>query len=308
MNIHKVLLTGASGFLGSHIVEILKNAGYQLLLAKRDKSDLWRCASFVNEVNWTNTDSTSFETDVCTFRPDVIIHAAWDGVAAKNRDEWATQIDNLPYQQRLLNVAVRSGVKKIIGIGSQAEYGHFDGYVDESYPANPTSAYGAVKTASQIILKTFCEENDIKWYWFRLFSCFGEKEGANWLIPATIKNMMTTDKMDLTWGEQQYAYSYIKDVAMIFLSATKSDAESGIYNIAADKLHSIRDVLLIIRDYLNPQFNLNFGALPYRRKQSMINGSVNTKTTRAFGAVRVSGFREKLIQTVEYYKGIYDER
>lgn len=302
MNKSKILLTGASGFLGSHIVETLKDAGCQLLLTKRNKSNLWRCTSFINGVKWTDTDSDNFEIDVCKFSPDVIIHAAWDGVAAKNRDEWHTQVDNLSYLQHLLNIAAKTGVKKIIGVGSQAEYGRFDGFVNEEYPTNPTSAYAAYKVASQVIIKTFCEENNIKWYWFRLFSCFGERESENWLIPATIKNMMFNDNMDVTAGEQQYAYSYVKDVARIFLSAIENDAENGIYNIGADKLHSIKELLLMIKEYLNPHFKLNFGALPYRRNQSMVNGSVNTKTTNSFGHVSVSNFKEKLIQTIDYYK------
>ncbi|NDV58029.1 NAD(P)-dependent oxidoreductase [Bacteroides sp. 519] len=306
MGNQKVLITGASGFLGSHIVEALNETDYQLLLTKRNQSNLSSCTSFIDKVKWTNTDSSNFEKEIIDFSPDIIIHAAWNGVAAKNRDEWSTQVDNLQYLQRLLNIAAKSGVKKFIGVGSQAEYGHFDGYVDESFPTNPTSAYGAYKVAAQVIIKTFCEEKNMQWYWFRLFSCFGERESENWLIPSVIKNMIETDKMDLTGGEQQYAYSYIKDVARIFLSAIESNAESGIYNIAADELHSIKEILLTIREYLNPQFKLNFGALPYRRKQSMINGSKNTKTNTAFGQVSISDFKEKLIQTIEFYKALYN--
>ena len=60
----KILLTGATGFLGSHIAETLSTHGHELLLAKRTKSDLWRCASLENKVKWTNSDSDAFELDV----------------------------------------------------------------------------------------------------------------------------------------------------------------------------------------------------------------------------------------------------
>ena len=63
-------------------------------------------------------------------------------------------MNNLQYQQRLLDLAVQVGVKKIIGVGSQAEYGIFDGLINESHPTNPTSAYGASKLAGQLIRKT----------------------------------------------------------------------------------------------------------------------------------------------------------
>ena len=159
----KILLTGATGFLGSHIAETLSTHGHELLLAKRTKSDLWRCASLENKVKWTNSDSDTFELDVLSFRPNVIINSAWNGVSAGERNSWKHQLDNLCYQQRLLDLAKRLEVKVFIGIGSQAEYGTFDGCVDENYIADPNTAYGVVKLAAQQIVKTFCEENNITW-------------------------------------------------------------------------------------------------------------------------------------------------
>lgn len=304
----KILLTGASGFLGSHIAELLCKSGHELLLVKRHSSDLWRCQTFVDKVKWVNIDSDSFEDDAISFSPEVVINSAWNGVSSKDRDNWGEQIENLFCLQRLLNIAKQSGAKKFIGVGSQAEYGVYNGYVDENSPVNPVSAYSAAKHSSQIIIKAFCEENRITWYWFRLFSCFGERECENWLIPVTIKNMMFNQSMDLTSGEQQYSYLYIKDVAYFFLTALESNSKSGIYNIASDSPISIKKIILLIRDYLNPNFTLNFGAIPYRKNQSMLNGAVNKKAKDSFGPIYFSDFSEKLIQTIEYYKGIYDKR
>jgi len=303
----KILLTGATGFLGSHIAEVLVVKGNELLLTKRISSDLWRCDSFKNIVSWINTDSSSWLVDVQHFNPDIIINSAWDGVSAANRDEWSAQVKNIAFQQQLLEVSKLVNLKKFISIGSQAEYGEFSGCIDENYPTNPTSAYGATKLAASVILKTFCEQNIIKWYWFRLFSCFGERESENWLIPATIKNMLTHESMDLTPGEQQYSYLYVKDIADLIASAIDSDAENGIYNIASTQRRSLIEILSMIKEYLNPSFKLNFGVLPYRTNQSMINGSFMEKTSRAFGNIDCNNFREKLFQTIEYYRRIFNE-
>lgn len=302
----RVLLTGATGFLGSHIAESLLDRGYKLLLSKRDSSDLWRCTSFKEKVSWINNDSVTFEKEVLDFKPEVIINAAWDGVAAANRDIWTVQVENLLQQQRLLDLAAKIGVQKFIGIGSQAEYGKFDGKIDETFPTNPNSAYGAVKLAAYNILRTFCEEHKIVWYWFRLFSCFGEREAENWLIPATIKNMLTKNNMDLTPGEQQYSYLYVKDVANLITCAVDSTAKEGVYHIASDQLRSLKEILLEIKKNLNPDFNLNFGAFPYRENQSMINGSINIKTQGAFGKFETSDFNKKIIQTIDYYKKYFN--
>jgi nucleoside-diphosphate-sugar epimerase len=298
----KILLTGATGFLGSHIAEELIENGHDLILTKRQSSNLWRCESFVNKVYWVNTDSKSWIKETLKFCPEIIINSAWNGVSAGNREEWGTQVENINFQQQLLELASNVKLKRFIGIGSQAEYGEFHERIDETFLPNPSTAYGATKLAASIILSTFCNTHQIGWYWFRLFSCFGERESENWLIPATIKNILTKDSMDLTPGEQEYSYMYIKDVARFILTAVESTAQSGIYHIAADKCRTLKEILNFIKDYLNPQFKLNFGALPYRIGQSMINASFIDKTTTAFGKIDPSDFKEKLIQTIEYYK------
>jgi nucleoside-diphosphate-sugar epimerase len=117
--------------------------------------------------------------------------------------------------------------------------------------------------------------------------------------------MLSKKSMDLTLGEQQYSYLYIKDVANVLVSSVESQAESGIYNIASDKQYSLKYILSLIRDNLNPTFNLNFGALPYRKGQSMINASSTEKANNAFGKINASDFNDKLTQTIEYYKEIY---
>jgi nucleoside-diphosphate-sugar epimerase len=73
-------------------------------------------------------------------------------------------------------------------------------------------------------------------------------------------------------------------------------------------LRSLKTILLKIKNYLDPDFRLNFGYIPYRKNQSMINGSINTKTKQAFGRFEISDFDEMLIRTIEYYKKYYNER
>jgi nucleoside-diphosphate-sugar epimerase len=297
----KILLTGATGFLGSHIAEALLKDKHQLILTKRGSSDLWRCTSFASLCKWTNTDNENWEDDIRNFNPSVIINTAWDGVSANYRENWVSQINNLFFQQKLLSIASETGVELIIGMGSQAEYGEFNGCVNELYPANPTSAYGAAKLCALTLLKTFCEQNNIRWYWFRLFSCFGERESEDWLIPSAIKKMLTSDGMDLTSGEQKYSYLYIKDVARLFSAAVDSLAENGVYNISSATQRSLKEVLTLVREYIDPSFKLNWGRLPYRKNQSMLNGGDMQKTIEAFHFTESSDWEQNLYKTIEYY-------
>lgn len=304
----RILLTGATGFLGSHIAEALCVLGHDVLLAKRTKSDIWRCTTFEDKVKWINTDSDTFESDVLAFQPSVIINSAWEGVSASERDSWKSQIANLLYQQRLLDLAKLLNIKVFIGIGSQAEYGTFDGCIDEEYPANPNSAYGAVKLAAQQIVKTFCEENCITWYWFRLFSCFGEREGENWLIPSVITRMLKHEsEMDFTGGEQVYSYLYVRDLGdVIARVCTHESAVSGIYNLSSQKQLTLRELIKEIQIRINPNFKLNFGALPYRMGQSMKVIGNSTKFVREFGQIEQTSLSDGLESTIKYYQNYYE--
>ncbi len=299
----RILLTGATGFLGSHIAEHLTRKGHELILTKRNKSSLGNCQSFLSNVIWVNTDENLWEDKVIHFNPEIIIHAAWNGVAASERDHWQDQLTNIDFMYQLLKIAGKCRISKFISLGSQAEYGQIEGKVSEGHPLNPTGPYGAVKLAVSELLKVFCEENSIDWYWLRVFSVFGEKENEKWLIPSVVKNMLSgASEMDFTLGEQKYAYLYAEDFAEAITKVVIKKASSGIYNLSSDYLISLKKLIGMIKEDINPDFVLNFGRIPYRKNQSMhIEGDMS-KFNSVFGSIDNSDFRNKLKKVVNSYK------
>lgn len=300
----RILITGASGFIGSYLLRELIENGHEILSVKRKTTNLYRIDDVKHLVNWINID-TDWEIQAITFKPEIIFNLAWNGVSAKDRTNWDIQLVNIEMQQKLLNIALKSHSQKIIGIGSQAEYGAFNNKIDENYPANPNNSYGAVKNVSLILLKTFCEINHIDWYWFRVFPCFGEMEADCWLIPSLIKNILTQKSMDLTAGEQKLAYLYVKEVAKAIYSPIEVIGKSGIYNICSDNPIPLKELVIKIRNFINPDFVLNFGALPYRFGQCMHMEGDTTKLKMNLYNIRTSDFSNKLEQTIIYYKNKY---
>jgi nucleoside-diphosphate-sugar epimerase len=201
----------------------------------------------------------------------------------------------------LLDVAKAVGVKKIIFLGSQAEYGNIDGKISEEHKANALNAYGSIKLACQEIVKTYCETNTINWIWLRLFSLFGEKENQNWLIPSLIQSMLTTQQMDFTPGDQKYAYLYVKDFALILDKIIAMPIESGVYNISSNETRTIKSLLEDIRNYINPAFLLNFGALQYRKNQSMHMEGEMSKLWSQIGEVEMTDYNKALHNSLNYY-------
>lgn len=299
---NKVLITGISGFLGSHIAEKLIAEDIKVIGLKRKNSDLWRCRDFEDKITWVDIDDEGlYEKELLSMDFDTVIHGAWIGVEADSRDNWVEQSKNVPFLVTLLEVSKKIGVQKFIFLGSQAEYGNFNGKITEESKVEAFNAYGSVKLACLEIVKTFCATNGINWIWLRLFSLFGEKENTNWLIPSLVKSMLTDKQKDFTFGEQKYAYLYVKDYAEIMNRIVVLPVNSGVYNVSSIEIRTIKSLIEDVRNYINPNFILNFGALNYRRSQSMHMQGDITKLIEQIGDVEYTNFDVALQKTLNYY-------
>ncbi|WP_029278145.1 NAD-dependent epimerase/dehydratase family protein [Pedobacter borealis] len=298
----KVLITGITGFLGSHLARVLSAAGIQVIGLKRVTSDTWRCQDFKGEVLWVDLDDQgNWEDRLRELAPSVMVHCAWSGVEAKQRESWTEQASNISFLIQLLEISKEVALSKFIFLGSQAEYGVLHAKVSEEQPIQPKGAYGAIKSASLQIVQTFCEENCINWVWLRVFSVFGAMEGDNWLIPSLVRRMKTEMEMDLTGGEQRYAYLYAPDFSAIVKVIIEQPILSGIYNISSNEVHSLKALLELIRDRVNSDFKLNFGVLPYRENQSMhIEGDIS-KLSAQIKLPNLANFEVALQKTIGYY-------
>ena len=299
-----VLITGVTGFLGSHLGKFLQEQNYFVIGTRRDASNLKNCIEFNDRITWLNIDEDLWKEKAIGWKPKIIINAAWSGVKALERDDWGLQAKNLNFLQDLLYIAENSNTQKFIGIGSQAEYGFTDRIIKESHPLSPTNAYGALKIVASKLIKYYCELHSMPWYWLRIFSVFGEKEDEKWLLPSVIKKLSSKEnrKMEFSPGEQQYAYLYIKDlVDAIIRVVVMQGNRSGVYNISGTHPLPLKMLLTLIRDKMNPGFELEFGSLPYRKNQSMVIAGDMSLFNQVFGSFQTTNLEEGLNRIIEYY-------
>ncbi|MDO9375578.1 MAG: NAD(P)-dependent oxidoreductase [Ferruginibacter sp.] len=300
-----ILLTGATGFLGAHIGKLLCNNQYHLVATRRAGSNLETYGEVGKEITWIDIEEENWIGQVITLKPSTIIHTAWIGVAHSQRNDREVQSKNILLLQDILLIAKASQTQRIIGLGSQAEYGYLDSVVAESHTCKPDSAYGAVKTVCCELLKNFCLNHGIQWYWLRVFSIFGEGESRQWLLPDFIQTMLEkkVSAMDFTGGEQQYAYLYIDDfIEAISRLVFNQQDKSGVYNLSAIELRPLKTLLEFVRDSVDPNFQLNFGVIPYRTGQSMLIAGDMELFKKTFGPLRVTPLEMSIRNTINFYK------
>jgi len=278
----KIFVTGGTGFIGSHVCRALIQAGHSLICLKRKTSSLERCLDFRGRVRWVDHDSADWTQVSSAAMPRTVIHCAWAGVTAVERDDWKIQAENIAFFLELMRFAEVAGVKQFIALGSQAEYGPIKGRVNEEHPCRPITAYGIAKLACLTTLEGFARGRQMSYAWLRLFSIYGPGEGAQWFVPSLIRQMKSGQPPQLTGCEQRYDYLHVQDLALGVLAVLRHSERSGVFNLSSNASLPLRQVVELIREFTGSRTEPAFGALPYRAGQSMHMEGDSTRFNQAF--------------------------
>ena len=304
----RVLITGGTGFIGSHLTRFLVNKGISVAVLKRPKSNPWRILDVLPSVKIINCDLNLIKRcspayhDIRSFRPDVVFHLAWFGVSNLYRNDPA-QIDyNLKSSLNLMRLVAEAGCNRWIGLGSQAEYGKYNRPIKEDFATRPTTMYGAVKLCVCLLTQKLCEINGVDFVWLRLFSAYGPADNPNWLIPYVILKLLSKQKPSLTLGEQQWDYIYIDDVVKALWKVSITPSAQVIFNLASGKTYKIRYIVERIRDLIDPSLPLGFGEIPYQSDQIVHLEADITRLTNAISWRPLVDIDEGLKRTVEWFR------
>jgi nucleoside-diphosphate-sugar epimerase len=300
----KILITGATGFIGSHITQSLIKEGHHVYAICRNQSNFDKCSQFRSQVIWINQDLKEWELELQELEIDQFIHTAWAGVTADERNDWSLQLTNFEFSKSMIDLAIRLNAKKLICLGSQAEYGLYNYKVNEDHVPEPTDAYGAVKLLTLYYLQNVAVHHELTWYWLRIFSIIGENENKSWLLSQVMTKLLSGEEIELTPGEQFYDYLYIADfINTINQIISTHSNQSGVFNICSGRPVKIKELLLLVAEKLkvNPSA-LRFGAIPYRKSQNMYMVGSPEKYEAIFGKQQLSNLDDVVGKMTNSFK------
>ncbi|MCD8044119.1 MAG: NAD-dependent epimerase/dehydratase family protein [Bacteroides sp.] len=227
----RIFITGATGFLGYHIACECLKAGHTILCLRRKTSVSLFSQEQEKYIEWVTLGTPFMKKTIETFQPEILIHSAWQGVSANDRNNELIQHSNLQFFMDVINLY---NYNQIIALGSQEEYGCLNEIIDENVPLNPQSEYAKDKVSCSEVLRNFSKVHGYEWQWLRVFNIYGEKQNTTWLIPAIITECLNNrEKIPVTEGRQQYAYLYCDDFAKAIVSVIwkKVNPVSIIYHL-----------------------------------------------------------------------------
>ena len=266
----KVFITGAGGFIGSHVARLLVTEGCEVHAILRESSNLWRIEDILPSIHLLQADLLELEkvnAYLQKSKPDLCIHLAWYAVPGK----YLHAQENLDSLKASLNLAAQLaeiGCKRFIGVGTCFEYDLNRGYLSESTPTKPLSFYAANKVALCTILQQFAKITKMEVSWVRLFYQYGPMEDERRLVPAIIASLLRNEVVKTTKGEQVRDFLHVEDVASAIWSVARSKL-SGIVNIGSGQPVTVRDIALQIGNLLAKSNLIQLGALPYRPNDAM---------------------------------------
>ncbi len=240
----KVLITGASGFIGQHIAEKFLNCKYDVLLISR-KSNL------LGKFNFLKADLEIRDTyikEIINFNPDVLVHLAWDGIPDFSLDK---SIRNLNTSINFISTILDSCcLKKILISGSCFEVNNIKGAISEDNIGSPKDNFTWAKHSLLLWLKSQKYNYNFDYAWMRIFYSYGPGQREKSLIPLIYSGFRNNDLPDIRNPFNKNDYIYISDVADAFEAAVANSIKSGIYNIGSGEINSVEEICRIIEKHL----------------------------------------------------------
>ena len=275
----KILVTGATGFIGNYVVnELLKNNCQVIATSLHEEKA--KTSSWFSQVKYIPFDLKNFDdgTNYYSFyeEPDAMIHLAWEGLP--NYKDAFHLDENLPRHLAFLTNLINNGLTNLSVTGTCFEYGMKDGCLSEEMDCAPANAYAVAKNELRIQLQQLNASQSFKFKWIRLFYMYGEGQSVKSLI-SQLETALDNNEphFNMSGGQQVRDFLPVEEVAANIVKIALQNKVLGIINCCGGKPVTVRS---FVEDYIkvkNKSILLNLGYYPYTDYEPMKFWGDNSK-------------------------------
>lgn len=267
----KVLITGAGGYIGQHVIKKLIEIG-------ADVSAVDVCFNKIDPAVKIYKEDI-FSSDESVYErlgsPDVCLHMAWkDGF---NHNSIA-HMGDLSEHYRFIQNMVSGGLKQIVVMGSMHEVGYHEGMIKDDTPCNPLSYYGIAKDALRRSLMLMAEQRNLLLQWIRAYYIYGDDERSNSIFGKLIRAAEAGEKkFPFTTGKNKYDFIHVDELAKQIVAVLMQEKVGGIINCCSGKAVSLAEQVEKFIKINQLNIELEYGKFPDREYDSPAVWGDNTK-------------------------------
>ncbi len=265
----KVLVTGATGFIGGYVVRQLINQGYRVVATSRNPEKA-KAFEWISQVQYIPCDLNVMRNDFFQFfhQPDLLIHLAWEGLP--NYEDLFHFEKNLFSNYSFLKNIIEHGLKRLVVTGTCLEYGMQNGALSEDMEARPDNPYGLAKDTLRRFLEQLQKKINFDLKWIRLFYMYGKGQSPNSILSQLDRSLENGEtNFNMSGGEQLRDYLPVERAATYIIRIAMQDKVNGIINCCSGKPISIRKLVENYLERKQKSIHLNLGFYSYTDYEPM---------------------------------------
>jgi nucleoside-diphosphate-sugar epimerase len=303
----RVLITGVSGFIGSHLAARLVKEGAKVYGLAKTSSNLRRLKDITNKVvihHADITDAAAVKASLTAIKPQKIFHLAAYVDTSRSPELMEKMVDiNLKGTLNLLQALDGIHCDCFINTGASEEYGDNTAPFHEDQIPKPVSPYSASKASTTLFCQMLHKTLALPIITLRLFLTYGPRQQGDMLIPSLITKTSLGQEFEMTKGEQTRDFNYIDDVVDAYIRASICPSAIGeLINIGSGLEYKIIDVVEMVLSMMGSQMRPRAGALDYRPGEAMRFYCDNTKAREILGWQPKISLENGLKNTINWYR------
>ena len=310
-----ILITGATGFIGSCIAHKLVNMNYDVHITKREQSNIWRIRNIINRIiphDVDLIDSERVEKLIKESKPDIIIHTAIYGGRPYQKDIKKIIMTNFIGTVNLINACKKVGFELFVNTGSSSEYGIKSKPMTEDAILEPINEYGVSKAAGSLYCQVVARREKIPIVTLRIFSPYGYYDHKARLIPSVIMSCLAKKNPEIIYPNCVRDYIFVEDIVDAYIKVIETSNIIGeIFNIGYGKQHSMREVGEIIVKLTGSKVRLILGNAPKLQNEPDIWQADVSKAEHILKWRPKHSLEKGLVKTVKWFEknmNIYAEQ
>lgn len=297
----RVLVTGATGFVGHHLVGALQRQGARLaLLTQRPPQGMADAVVLVGDIR----DAEWLQSRVADWQPEVVFHLAATRARQLTSQAFAQAVNvNIEGTLNLFD-AVRGSqcLRRIVLVGSAEEYGRGQAPFAESAREAPVNAYSFSKVAATHLAQVFASQLQMPTVVLRPTVVYGPGQQEDMFIPGLIRSLLHGADFAMTQGQQTRDFLHVQDlVGAMLLAGTAACAPGAVINVGAGRAVPINAVVAIVERLLQSSGRVLRGTLPYRPGEIMDYAVDIGRARDLLGWLPAVSLEEGLRQTIDWY-------